>query len=309
MRDHVIQTASLTKSYKQGNALERLSITVHSGDIYGLIGKNGAGKTTLMRILTGLIHPTDGDIWLFGNNDPNAINKARKRLGCIIEAPAFFPRMTARQNLEYYRIQRGIPSPSSIDSALEFVNLSDTGKKPFNRFSMGMKQRLGIALAIMGKPDVLILDEPINGLDPTGITEFRNIIQTLHSQYNMTILISSHILTELSQIATQYGVIHQGRMMREFSNEELLESTKRAIAIKTNDPSAAAVVLEEKLHTRNFEALPNNVIAVYDFIDMPSHITSALAGEGILIESVQEQGANLEQFFFDIIGERVGGVI
>ncbi|MEG0377710.1 MAG: ATP-binding cassette domain-containing protein, partial [Eubacterium sp.] len=201
----ILKTHHLTKKYHHSIVLDNVSLTIKKGDIYGLVGKNGAGKTTLMRLITSLAFKTSGEIELFGESSDIGLNEAKKRIGTIIEESSFFPFFSAHDNLEYYRIQRGIPGKDSVSNALAFVGLSGTDKKKFKNFSLGMKQRLGLALAIMNSPDLLILDEPINGLDPTGIVDFRNILLKLNQEKNTTIFISSHILPELSNLATCYG--------------------------------------------------------------------------------------------------------
>jgi ABC-2 type transport system ATP-binding protein len=307
MKESVLATQALCKKYAGGMAVDHVNMTVQKGDVYGFIGQNGAGKTTLIRLVTSLIFPTSGDIALFGRSDREGLAEARKRIGCIVEGPVFFPKMTAQQNLEYYRIQRGIPDTAAINKALETVRLIDTGKKKYKDFSLGMKQRLGLALAIMGHPDFLILDEPINGLDPMGIIEFRAIIKELSQTHGMTVLISSHILSELTQIATTFGIIHKGRLVKEFSQTQLEEETKRCIQIKVDDGATATAVLQEKLGTTAFEVLPNHEIRLYDFIDNPSEVIFQLSTNSVRVLSSTELGVNLEDYFLSVIGENPAG--
>ncbi|MFV0401528.1 MAG: ABC transporter ATP-binding protein [Oscillospiraceae bacterium] len=302
MRDSILQTSALSKAYPSGLALDKVNMTVRQGDIYGFIGQNGAGKTTLIRAVAGLISPTEGEVALFGKSDTKGLGTGRKRIGCIVEGPAFYPKMSAAENLEYYRIMRGIPDKEAIGRALKTVSLTDTGKKKFQEFSLGMKQRLGLALAIMGKPDFLILDEPINGLDPMGIVEFRGILTELNQKQGMTVLISSHILSELTQVATTYGIIHQGRLIKEFSKEQLEEDTKRCISVKVEDTAATVVVLEQKLGTKQFEVLPSGEVRIYDFLDNPSEVAFQLSTNGVRIHSITEIGTNLEDYFLNTIG-------
>lgn len=302
MRQTVLKTNALTKLYGASAAVDHVNMHVKRGDIYGFIGQNGAGKTTLIRMVTGLISETGGEIELFADRPNESLAEAHKRIGCIVETPAFFPRMTAQQNLEYYRIQRGIPDKNSIDEALALVKLADAGKKKFGQFSLGMKQRLGLALAIMGKPDFLILDEPINGLDPMGIIEFRSIIQTLNQQYGMTVLISSHILSELTHIATSFGIIHQGKLIKEFTKEQLEQETKRCLSVKVNDTAAAAVVLEQQLNITEYEVMPGSELRIYTLLDNPSEITFQLSTHNIRVESATEIGTSLEEYFLNTIG-------
>ena len=307
MQNNVLETSALNKIYPACRALDNVNLTVRQGDIYGFIGQNGAGKTTLIRAVTGLITPSQGEVALFGKADTASLRLARKRIGCIIEGPVFYPKMTAEQNLEYYRIQRGIPSRAAIGTALETAGLTDTGKKKYNQFSLGMKQRLGLALAIMGKPDFLILDEPINGLDPMGIIEFRSIIQNLNQKHGMTILISSHILTELAQVATTYGIIHQGKLVKEFGKAQLEKETRRCLSVRVDDAAAAATLLEETLHTTEFEVLPDGELRIYTFLDNPSEVTFRLSTSGIRVHSASELGTNLEEYFLSTIGANYGG--
>lgn len=299
---NILETRALTKTYPAGRALDNVNMKVRQGDIYGFIGQNGAGKTTLIRLATGLIAPTAGEVVLFGQAGPAALAEARRRIGCMVETPAFFPGLSAGQNLEYYRIQRGIPDKGAVQAALQTVRLADTGKKKFNQFSLGMKQRLGLALAILGKPDFLILDEPINGLDPMGIVEFRTILQNLNQKHGMTVLISSHILSELTQVATTYGIIHGGVLVKEFSRQQLDGETRRCISVRVDDTAAAAALLEEQLHTTDYEVLPGGEVRVYAFLDNPSEVTFQLSTNGVRVHSVNELGTNLEDYFLDTIG-------
>lgn len=307
MQEKVLETRVLSKAYPACRALDKVNMTVRKGDIYGFIGQNGAGKTTLIRAVTGLITPTEGETALFGHTGGRALEAARKRIGCIVEGPVFYPKLTAEQNLEYYRIQRGIPDKRAIGQALETVRLTDTGRKRFDQFSLGMKQRLGLALAIMGKPDFLILDEPINGLDPMGIVEFRTILHDLNQKHGMTMLISSHILSELTQVATTYGIIHKGQLVKEFSKQQLEQETRRCIAVRVDDAARAVTVLEEKLHTADYEVLPGEEIRIYAFLDNPSEVTFQLSTAGVRVHSASELGTSLEDYFLKIIGMNEGG--
>ena len=217
MTEQVLTTQALTKRYGAHTAVDRVDLAVNRGEIYGLVGRNGAGKTTLIRMVTGQTLPTGGALALFGASGGKELSAARARTGVMVETPSFYPYLTARQNLEYYRIQRGIPGKNVVDQVLSEVDLADTGKKTFKNFSLGMKQRLGLALALMARPDFLLLDEPINGLDPEGIVEFRNLLLRLNQERQTTILISSHILSELANLATCYGFIDNGVMLEQIS--------------------------------------------------------------------------------------------
>jgi len=301
MNEAVLHTRNLTKVYAGKPVVDNVSMTIHKGDIYGLIGKNGAGKTTLIRMITSLIGQSNGDIKLFGENSAIGLTKARKRVGCVVETPALYPGLSAEQNLEYYRILYGIPEKDRINSALEMVGLTDTGKKKFKNFSLGMKQRLGLALAILGNPDFILLDEPINGLDPIGIIEMRETIKNLNEQYGITVLMSSHILTELSQIATRYGIINNGRLVKEISNDQLATQCQRCLSVIVDDMEKAAVIIETVLNTTNFKSVGQNEIRIYDYLNNPSEVTYQLNSGGVRVSSIQEIGDNLEDYFKAIV--------
>ena len=305
MNEAVLHTRNLTKLYAGKPAVDNVNMTIHKGDIYGLIGKNGAGKTTLIRMITSLIGQTGGEIELFGENTAAGLTRARKRVGCVVETPALYPGLTAEQNLEYYRILYGIPEENRIKTALEMVGLTDTDKKKFKNFSLGMKQRLGLALAILGHPDFILLDEPINGLDPIGIIEMRETIKNLNEQYGITVLMSSHILTELSQIATKYGIINNGRLVKEITNDQLAEQCQRCLSVTVDDMEKAAVIIETALNTTNFKSVGKNEIRIYDYLDDPSEVTYQFNSGGVRVNSIHEIGDNLEDYFKTIIeGEK-----
>lgn len=303
MQEIILDCQNISKQYADTKALDRVNVRLGKGEIYGFIGENGAGKTTLLRIITGLISKDEGELSLFGETGASGMANGRRRLGCIVESPAFYPNMTAGDNLEYYRIQRGYPDKECIGQALKLVNLTNTGKKKYRQFSLGMKQRLGVALAVMGRPDFLILDEPINGLDPTGIVEFRDIIKMLNKEYGMTILISSHILSELEQVAGRYGIIHQGRIVKEFTREKLEEDTRRCLSVKVDDAAKAATVLEQYMECREYEILPGNELRIYAFLDNPAEVTFQLASHQIRVASIVQMGNTLESYFLSAIGQ------
>lgn len=303
MSDIVIQTRNVSKKYGASFAVNKANITIKKGEIYGLIGKNGAGKTTLLRMISGLTLQDEGEIELLSESSNKGLNKARSRTGSMIESPNFFPYLSAAKNLEYYRIQRGIAEKDCISKALETVGLSEIGNKKYKNFSLGMKQRLGLALSVLGSPDILILDEPINGLDPMGIAEFREIIKKVNKEYSTTVLISSHILGELSQIATIYGFIKDGKIIEEISAKDLSEKCRLCVSVKVNDSTKAAVVIENKLKCTEYEVLNNNEIRIFNFIDTPEIITEALVLNGINVSSIYLVGTSLEKYFIDLIGD------
>lgn len=303
MSDIILQTRNISKRYGQSFAVHKANITVRKGEIYGLIGKNGAGKTTLLKIITGLTIPNAGEMELNFETSKKGIEAARSRTGCMIENPHFFPYLSASRNLEYFRLQRGIAEKDCIERALDIVGLSDTGNKKFKNFSLGMKQRLGLALAIMGNPDILILDEPINGLDPMGIAEFREIVKKLNKDYDTTVLISSHILGELSQIATKYGFIKDGKIIEEVTEKELSEKCRLCVSFKVSDTGKASTILENKLDCTEYEVLNNNEVRIFKYIDSPETINEAFVLNGIKVSSIGLIGTSLENYFIDLIGD------
>lgn len=223
-------------------------------------------------------------------------------MGCIIDTPVFYPDKTAYSNLEIERIQKGIPGKECIEKALTMVGLQDVKKKKVRNFSLGMKQRLGIAMALLGDPEFLILDEPINGLDPIGIVEVREMLKKLNVEYGVTILISSHILSELHQLANCYGIIHKGKLLDQITLEELTNRCKKFIFIKVDDATKAAFVIDKKLNTSNFQVLPGNIINLYDYLDQPGKVSTTLAVEGVVVEQITPVGDDLETFFSKLIG-------
>ncbi len=297
----VMATYGLQKAYGSCKALDGVNMLVRRGDVYGLVGRNGAGKTTLMRMITGQSEPSGGEMELFGASGKN-MRSQRTRTGAMIEIPSFSPFLTAQENLEYYRLQRGIPGRHVVDEVLEQVDLANTGKKKFKSFSLGMKQRLGLALALMNHPDFLVLDEPINGLDPEGVAEFRQILRTLNQERQTTILISSHILSELSNVATRYGFMEQGRLLEEISAEALHDKCRTCLRLEVDDAAKAAAVLQSELGTDKFEVLPNNVVQLYACLDDPKQASYALARNGVALLAMEQKGADLEAYFLDLIG-------
>lgn len=303
MNSIILEARELTKAYKQTAALDSVNLKLEKGKIYGFIGQNGAGKTTFLRVVTGLAFQSSGSLSLWGKSDISQLQEQRKRIGCIIETPALYPNLTAYQNMEVQRIQRGIPNKSVIDKCLAMVGLKDTGKKSVRNFSLGMRQRLGIAQALLNTPEFLILDEPINGLDPSGIVEIRKLLKSLNREYGMTILVSSHILEELYQTASEFILINKGKIIEKISERELDERCKRHIAIKTADALRALFVLEERLHTENVRLMPDGIIRLYDFLDNTELVAEVLAREQILVTGLWVSGDTLEDYFLNRIGE------
>jgi len=302
MSEYVLHTNSLTKNFKKQVALNKVNLSIKKGSIYGFIGQNGAGKSTLIRIVSGLANPTTGSIELFGHSNERELIKARKRIGTIIEGPALYPHMTATENLEAHRLLKGIPGNESVEKMLALVGLQDTGKKKANNFSLGMKQRLGLAIALLGDPEFLILDEPINGLDPMGVVEIRELLKKLNQEFGITILISSHILSELHLLATDYGIIHEGDLLEQLTVKELHEKCQQYLHIKVDNPEKATTILETTLSTNNYEVMPDGVIKLFNDVDTPGKVSSTLVNEGLIIEQFMPMGQDLESYFTSRIG-------
>lgn len=305
MKKVVLKTYNITKKYGEQLAVDNVNMTIKKGDIYGFIGQNGAGKTTLIRLITGLIHKSGGEIELLGANEENELNKARTMVGSLIESPSLYTNMTARENLEVSRLVRNIPGKKCIDEVLELVGLKDVEKKKVKNFSLGMRQRLGIANALMGNPKLLILDEPINGLDPMGIVEIRELLKKINKEKDMAILISSHILSELSELATTYGIISNGKLIEEITAKQLSEKCRQYIDLKVDDTARAVILLERELGISDYEVLEDSNIKVFSNLDNVGEVNSLLSRSGIIVESISVKGENLEEYFMN----KVGGVL
>lgn len=302
MAETIIKTHAITKQYGHFSAVDHMNIEVKRGDIFGLVGRNGAGKTTLLKMICGLSMPTSGGLELFQQVSEHELGRVRARTGSMIETPGFLPYLSAERNLEYYRIQRGIPNKNGVQESLRFVGLDNTGNKKFKNFSLGMKQRLGLALAIMGDPELLILDEPVNGLDPMGMAEFREMILKLNREKNTTILISSHILGELSQIATSFGFMNNGRLVEHISAPMLEEKCKRSLIMKVSDTEKASELLRRQFSCNNFEIKNANEIKLSEFLETPEILVKAFVENGIMVSGVREDGLNLEEYFIELVG-------
>lgn len=302
MQEIIFSTKNLTKKYNNISAVNDISMEIRQGQIYGLVGKNGAGKTTLLRMITGQAIPTEGELCLFGSSSEEGLNKGRKRIGAIVENPSFYSYMTGRENLEYYRIQRGIPGKGCVGEALNEVGLKDAANKKFGSYSLGMKQRLGLALALMNKPELLLLDEPINGLDPFGIVEIRNLLITLNQEKNITILISSHILSELSNLVSHYGFINKGKLLKQISAEELARECNKYMELKVNNVEAMVALLETKLNCRAYRVAPDYSIHIYEYLDKPEIISELAVTNNIGLLSIMVKDINLENYFIQLVG-------
>ena len=297
--EYVLTTSALCKHYKHFKALNGLDMHVPKGAIYGFVGKNGAGKTTLIRLVCGLQKPTSGEFVLYGaKNTERAVQKMQRRIGAVVETPSLYLNMTAEENLRVqYRIL-GLPSYEGIPELLQLVGIGDTVRKRVKNFSLGMRQRLGIAIALCGDPDFLVLDEPVNGLDPQGIIEMRELILKLNRERGITVLISSHILDELSRIATHYGFINDGRIIKEVSRAEMESACRKCIQVEVTDTKALAPVLQ----TANVDhkILSATSAEIYAKVNI-SRLAADLAKENCEILSVQEKDEDLESYYFSLI--------
>lgn len=307
MNNLVFKADRLEKTYKGKHALHSLSMHIPKGSIYGFVGENGAGKTTTLRIITGLAFPSGGKIELLDETKPIKINDARKHLGCIIENPSVYPNMTARQNLEIQRVQRKINDKKMVQELLCLVNLQDTGKKKVKDFSLGMKQRLGLAIALLGDPKFVILDEPTNGLDPVGIIELRELIKKINSKREITFLISSHMLSEMNQLATHYGFIHDGKMIEEISAEDLDIKCKKYLWIETDDAIKAANVIKRQLGHADIKILSNRELKVYGTLSKNEIVNKLLFESGLNVTSISKKNDDLENYYINLIGVKKNG--
>lgn len=301
MSQTVIEVSHLSKQYMKKKVLDDVSFKIEKGVICGLIGPNGAGKTTIMKILGGLVLPTDGSFKLYESspNEDLAVAHERSRMSFIIETPYAKQKMTAKENLEKIRIMRGIPNKERVDEVLKLVGLENVGRKKVEEFSLGMRQRLGIAMALLGKPEVLILDEPVNGLDPEGIVEIRELLLKLNREDHVTILISSHILSELSILCTHYMFMNHGKIIKNLSREELDHETRESYHIHTDDDARALAILQDTCRIEKYEVEDDGALRIFDGLDQIRDISKALYDEGVIPLELTPVSANLEQFYLD----------
>ncbi len=298
--EYCLETKSLCKQYGHFKALNGLSMRVPRGAIYGFVGKNGAGKTTLLRVICGLQRPDGGEYLLFGAGNKSAdIYRARRRMGAVVETPSIYGDMTAEENLRMQHRVLGMPTFDGIEELLRLVGLADTGKKKAKNFSLGMRQRLGIAVALCGNPDFLVLDEPVNGLDPQGIVEIRELILRLNREHGITVLISSHILDELSRLATHYGFIDGGFVLKEISAEELNDACRKCVRLSVSDMKVLCLVLDRE--KQEYKVLSDSEADVYGNENI-SRLISALAAEGCEVRSIHEHDESLENYYINLVG-------
>lgn len=298
--EYVLKTNGLCKSYRRYKVLNGLTMNVPKGSIYGFVGKNGAGKTTLIRLICGLQEPSGGEYTLYGTKHTDSkITKARRRIGAVVETPSIYPDMSAKDNLRLQYRTLGLPNFDGLDDILKMVGLEQTGKKKAKNFSLGMRQRLGIAVALCGSPDLLVLDEPVNGLDPQGIVEIRELILKLNREKNITVLISSHILDELSKLATHYGFIDEGKIIREMSADELDALCRKCMRVKVSSTAILAKVLDDM--GLEYSVIDDTHADIYAKPNI-THLTLALAKENCEVLSFEEHDESLESFYLSLVG-------
>ena len=302
MNNIVLQTNNLTKKYGGFTALDNVSIQLEKKHIYGFIGENGAGKTTLMKIITGLSFPTAGTYSILGKASPRDREKMRRHIGSMIEDPALYPHYTIRQNLELQRTLVGNPDKAVCDEVLDLVGLADVKHKRVRTLSMGMKQRLSIAMALIGKPQILLLDEPVNGLDPKNIVALRNLLQRLAEEKEITIFISSHILSELYLLATDYIFIHKGKILDVLTHKELEAKCRKYIRVKTDSVPMALTILDKTLDNPEYKVVAENTIHIYSHMDHVAKISKAFVAHEIVVTELSVTEQTLEDYFMTITG-------
>lgn len=302
MEQTVIEVKGLTKQYKKQTAVKDAAFTIKRGSICGLVGPNGAGKTTIMKMLGGLVIPSAGNISLYGGMSEKELAKARERMSFMIETPYAKLDLTAWQNLEKQRIQKGIPDKERPRAVMELVGLSDVGNKKLKEYSLGMKQRFGIANALLSKPEVMVLDEPINGLDPGGIVEIREMLRKLNREEDVTILISSHILSELALMCSEYLFLAEGEIVRQVTSEALKRECRSYLRVNTDNNNLALVVLREKLDITDYEVEEDGSIRLYEYFDNIAAVSKTLYENGVLPIGLLAGEDTLEQYYMSMIG-------
>ncbi|NMF04396.1 ABC transporter ATP-binding protein [Clostridium beijerinckii] len=302
--DYILRTHNLTKSFKNFSAVKNLNMNIKQGEIYGFLGENGAGKTTAIRMIMGLIRPTVGEIELFSQGITKQNRNLFQRIGSMIEYPGFYPNLTAGENLEIHRRMMGIQDKESIINALKITGIQDVKNKKVKEFSLGMKQRLGIARAILHHPEFLILDEPTNGLDPSGIKEIRELILDLCHTQGITFLISSHILSEIQQMATTIGIIHKGELLEEIGYDELQKRNRHYINIKVDDDKKASIILEQKLKINDYVIWEKNNLRVYENLEQASDINKILVSNDLRVDELCVKADSLEDYFLKLTGKQ-----
>lgn len=297
---NVIELKNISKTYGKKTVVDNFSLSVENGHILGLIGPNGAGKTTIMKMMAGLAAPSKGEMSFFGKSDN--LDQFRNRMAFMLEAPIIDKSMNARQNMEYVRYVKGVADKKKIDEMLDFVGLHDVGKKAAGKFSLGMTQRLGIAMALLTEPEIMVLDEPVNGLDPEGIVEIRLMLKKLSEEKNVTIIISSHILSELSELCTDFSIINHGKQIENLSREELMAKCRSYYAIRTNDINRTAAVIEDKLGTNQYKVIHGDEIRLFDHLDNIEKVSKTITDNGLILTKFISEGESLEDFYLSKVG-------
>lgn len=298
----ILKTIDLSKAYKDNIAVDKVCMTISKGDIYGFLGRNGAGKTTVLKMIMGQISRSSGSIEVFGETISHNDYKYKSRIGISLSNPDFYPKLTARENLEIHRRSMGVQDRKRITEVLNMVGLYNIENKSVGEFSMGMKQRLGIAKALLNYPEFLILDEPINGLDPVAIGQIREIILKLNKAQNTTVLICSHILSEIEHMATKIGIIHKGVLLEEVLYKELEERNKTYLQLRVNNQKKAAAVLEQKCFINGYKIYEDDIIRIFDGLDQAENINKELINNGVLIKELKVNRNNLEDYFTRLTG-------
>ncbi|KRU28384.1 ABC transporter ATP-binding protein [Clostridium sporogenes] len=300
--ENILQTYNLTRKYGTTAVVDNINMNIKKGEIYGFLGRNGAGKTTTLRMIMGLISPTKGEYELLGKKMGD--REVFGRIGAIIETPGFYPNLTARENLDIHRRLMGIPNKEYIDEALEIVGLTnyDIKKKKVKKYSLGMKQRLGVARALLHKPELLILDEPTNGLDPVGIKEMRETLLDLNKKKEITILVSSHILGEIQQLATKIGIIHEGKLLEEIDYKSFEKKNRHYINLRVNNDKKAVTILEKSMNIKDYEVTEPNRIRIYEMLDKSNDVAKKMISEGVDVYEVNVMNDTLEDYFLRLTG-------
>lgn len=298
----IIELTEVSKKYKSETAVNQVSIHIEAGKIYGLLGPNGAGKTTIMKMIGGLIQPTTGHVSIYGKTDNDELANGRKRMSFMIETPYVKQQLTAKENLEIQRIQKGIPDKNRISEVLDIVGLGECGNKSVKQFSMGMKQRLGIANALMIRPEVMVLDEPVNGLDPEGMAEIRELIIKLNTEEKITIVISSHMLDELDKMCTDYIFIQKGEIVEQICIEDLHKKCGTCLVIDSDKNQLIPNIFENILKTNHFYLTKENQYKLFDYIDKPYEVSRALIDNGVTPIHFVREKENLEKYYLNLIG-------
>lgn len=301
-KEYILETNRLGKTYGSQTIVQEVNLHIEKGKIYGLLGRNGAGKTSIMKMILGLTTVTSGEIRIFGESIKENPKGIYSRMGSLIEAPGFYPNLSAYENLKIFAMLKGTTKKTAIKDALDFVNLSSQDKKPFSSYSLGMKQRLGIANALMNEPEFLILDEPTNGLDPIGIAELREFIRNLSAKEGKTILISSHQLSEMEQLVDTIGVLHETRLVEECDMDELARQNQQYMKVQVSDVNRACILLEQKLGIHNYKVMSSDLIRIYDFTQEPQKVNRMLLENGVEVSRLDVTIENLEEHFKMITG-------